>query len=39
RLQAKKDKEYARADDIRQQLDTLGIVLEDSREGTAWRRK
>jgi cysteinyl-tRNA synthetase len=39
RLQAKKDKQYARADEIRQQLDTLGIVLEDSREGTAWRRK
>jgi cysteinyl-tRNA synthetase len=39
RIQAKKDKQYQRADDIRQQLDEQGRLLEDSREGTAWRRK
>jgi len=39
RIQAKKDKQYQRADDIRQQLDDQGVLLEDSREGTAWRRK
>lgn len=39
RIQAKKDKQYARADEIRQQLDAEGILLEDSREGTTWRRK
>jgi len=39
RIQAKKDKQYQRADDIRQQLDGQGVLLEDSREGTAWRRK
>lgn len=39
RIQAKKDKQYGRADDIRQQLDEQGILLEDSREGTAWRRR
>jgi cysteinyl-tRNA synthetase len=39
RIQAKKDKQYQRADDIRQQLDDEGVLLEDSREGTAWRRK
>jgi cysteinyl-tRNA synthetase len=39
RIQAKKDQQYARADEIRQQLDEQGIILEDSREGTTWRRK
>ncbi len=39
RVQAKKDKNYARADEIRQQLDTEGVLLEDSRDGTTWRRK
>ncbi len=39
RIQAKKDKQYDRADEIRMQLDAQGILLEDSREGTTWRRK
>jgi cysteinyl-tRNA synthetase len=39
RIQAKKDKEYARADEIRQKLEAQGVLLEDSREGTSWRRK
>lgn len=39
RIQAKKDKQYQRADDIRQQLDEQGILLEDSPEGTSWRKK
>jgi len=38
RLQAKLDKQYARADEIRDQLAGEGVVLEDSREGTSWRR-
>mgnify|MGYP006926392132 CR=1 FL=1 len=38
RKQAKLDKNYARADEIREELSALGIVLEDSREGTKWRR-
>jgi cysteinyl-tRNA synthetase len=38
RNQAKKDKQYARADEIREQLQAQGIILEDSREGTTWRR-
>ena len=37
RNQAKLDKNYARADEIRQQLTDLGVALEDSREGTSWR--
>ena len=39
RIQAKADKNYARADEIRQQLKAEGVVLEDSREGTKWRRE
>jgi cysteinyl-tRNA synthetase len=39
RQQAKLDKDYTRADEIRQQLLGQGVVLEDSREGTQWKRK
>jgi cysteinyl-tRNA synthetase len=40
RIQAKKDKQYARADEIRQELLAAGVVLEDSRDGTTqWRRE
>jgi len=38
RQQAKLDKNYDRADKIRQDLLQQGVVLEDSREGTKWRR-
>ena len=38
RKQAKLDKNYARADEIRQELSAQGIILEDSRAGTSWRR-
>ena len=38
RQQAKQDKDFAKADQIRQQLLDSGVVLEDSREGTQWRR-
>jgi cysteinyl-tRNA synthetase len=40
RIQAKKDKQYARADEIRKELLVAGVVLEDSRDGTTqWRRE
>ena len=39
RQQAKLDKDYTRADEIRQQLLGQGVLLEDSREGTKWKRK
>lgn len=39
RQQSKRDKNYARADEIREQLKAQGVVLEDSREGTQWRRE
>jgi cysteinyl-tRNA synthetase len=38
RQQAKQDRDFAKADQIRQQLLDAGVVLEDSREGTQWRR-
>lgn len=38
RQQAKQDRNFAKADEIRQQLLDGGVILEDSREGTKWRR-
>jgi len=38
RQQAKLDKNYGRADAIREALLAQGVVLEDAREGTKWRR-
>ncbi|MDR1862769.1 MAG: cysteine--tRNA ligase [Treponema sp.] len=38
RGEAKKTKNYGRADEIRQALKDRGIILEDSPSGTTWRR-
>ena len=38
RVDAKKAKDFARADGIRQSLLEQGVVLEDTRQGTIWRR-
>ena len=38
RKDAKKEKNFARADEIRQSLLEQGVVLEDTRQGTLWRR-
>jgi cysteinyl-tRNA synthetase len=38
RAAAKKEKNFAQADAIRQQLLAQGVILEDSRLGTTWRR-
>ena len=38
RLAARKAKNYAEADGIRKELEAAGIVLEDSSQGTTWRR-
>ena len=38
RQQARKDKNFARADEIRDELLAKGIVLKDTREGVRWSR-
>ncbi|MEH6628989.1 MAG: cysteine--tRNA ligase [Motiliproteus sp.] len=38
RAVAKKNKDFSEADRIRDDLKAQGIVLDDSREGTSWRR-
>ena len=38
RQDARKAKNFARADEIRDQLLQMGIVLEDTREGVKWKR-
>ncbi len=38
RQAARKSKNFARADEIRDQLAAEGIILEDTREGVKWKR-
>ncbi len=38
RAQAKKDKNFARADEIRKELTAMGIAIEDSAAGTVWKK-
>ena len=39
REQARADREWGRADEIRDQLQAAGVVLEDARDGTRWKRQ
>lgn len=39
RIDAKKNRNFARADEIRDLLKDEGIVLEDTKDGTRWKRK
>ena len=39
RKEARANKDFSRADEIRDQLVAMNIVIEDSRNGTTWRRK
>ncbi|MFN5723770.1 MAG: DALR domain-containing protein, partial [Betaproteobacteria bacterium] len=38
RAQAKKDRDFARADAIRDELLALGVMLKDGPQGTTWSR-
>lgn len=38
RQAARKEKNFARADEIRDELISKGIILEDTREGVKWKR-
>ncbi|MDV6326470.1 cysteine--tRNA ligase [Idiomarina sp. PL1-037] len=38
RNQAREDKDWAAADEARDELTNMGVVLEDGAEGTRWRR-
>ncbi|MCK9502961.1 MAG: cysteine--tRNA ligase [Porticoccaceae bacterium] len=39
RLDARNNKNFARSDEIRDQLKAQGIELEDSKDGTIWKRR
>jgi len=39
RSQARKNKNFARADELRDQLGEAGVLLEDTPDGTMWRWK
>lgn len=38
RNEARKNKDFARADEIRDELKNMGIEIEDTRSGTTWKR-
>ncbi len=38
RQAARKAKDFAKADEIRDKLTSMGIILEDTREGVKWKR-
>ena len=38
RARARKDKDFARSDEIRDELFEKGIVLEDTRDGVKWKK-
>ncbi len=39
RNEARKNKDFKKSDEIRRKLEEAGFVLEDTKEGTTWRRK
>ncbi len=39
RRQARRDRKFGRADEIRNSLEARGVILEDSPTGTRWKRK
>jgi len=39
RMEARRNRDFSRADAIRDKLAVAGVVLEDTAEGTVWRKK
>ncbi|OGX39344.1 MAG: hypothetical protein A2984_02545 [Omnitrophica WOR_2 bacterium RIFCSPLOWO2_01_FULL_41_12] len=39
REQLRKENKFKEADEIRKMLEEKGVILEDTKEGTTWRRK
>jgi cysteinyl-tRNA synthetase len=39
REQARREKNWPRSDELREELSKLGIILEDTPDGTKWKRK
>jgi len=39
RNEARRERNFKTADAVRDKLDEIGIVLEDKRDRTEWRRK
>ena len=39
RNEARRQRNFARSDDIRDELAVKGIVLEDTKDGVRWKRK
>jgi cysteinyl-tRNA synthetase len=39
RQEARRNRDFSRADDARRRLEEMGIILEDTPKGTRWRRK
>ena len=39
RDEARAKKDYKRSDDIRKKLSSMGVILEDTKEGTVWRKE
>ena len=39
RKEARNKKDFKEADRIRKELEQKGIILEDTKDGTTWRRK
>ena len=39
RNNARKNKDFALSDKIRKELEGIGVILEDMKDGTTWRRK
>jgi len=37
RNEARKQKQWARSDELRDQLKEMGVTIEDSKDGTTWR--